>query len=207
VRATTGNGYESPDAKRVLVIEGDSRIGVQIVKTFQDPSNHWKVTALVSGRDEKKQKYARALEALQVNLCEQSYDSVMKTAPYDVVISCITTGKADVEPVYARNQVFVDAAVELGVSKYVFLSSVGAGSSEVALPGPAKETMKPFMTDKHRAEQYLESASMDHLVVRCAPLNDILEDTALGKPMLTEAPEAYGWVTAAGKHASASASP
>ena len=121
------------------------------MKTFQDPSNHWKVTALVSGRDEKKQKYARDLEALQVNVREQSFDAVAKAAP-DVVISCITTGKGDMDPVYMRNQLFVDAALELGVKKYVFLSSVGAGSSEVALPGPAKETMKPFMTDKHRAE-------------------------------------------------------
>ena len=39
---------------------------------------------------------------------------------------------------------------------------------------------------------------MNFLIVRCAPLNDILEDTALGKPMLTEAPEAYGWITPAG---------
>ena len=40
---------------------------------------------------------------------------------------------------------------------------------------------------------------MEHLILRCAPLNDVLDDSELGKPLLTEDSSAYGWITAAGE--------
>ena len=72
---------------------------------------------------------------------EQKSDAVALTKP-DVIVSCISSGAAE-GMVHTRNRVFVEAAIESAPSsRFVFLSSIGAGDSSDALPGPAKEAMK-----------------------------------------------------------------
>ena len=82
---------------------------------------------------------------------EQKSDAVALTKP-DVIVSCISSGAAE-GMVHTRNRVFVDAAIESAPSsRFVFISSIGAGDSSDALPGPAKEAMKAVMMDNYYAE-------------------------------------------------------
>ncbi|UPQ99944.1 NAD(P)-binding domain-containing protein [Chloropicon primus] len=189
-------------SSNVLVLEGDSRVGVEVVKRFLAQGDEWNVSATVGGSNGKAKRYADALGALPVDLHDASSEAVANTSP-GVIVSCIDAD-GGCGTVHERSRVFVDAALEKGGVTYVFISSIGAGESSDALPGPAKETMKPIMSDKYLAEQYLQSRSgetgsgLEHLIVRCAPLNDLLDDSEVGKPTLTDSHMAYGWITPAG---------
>ena len=44
-----GNGHDNPGASKVLVVEGDTRVGVEVVKTFLGHSGEFKVAATVRG--------------------------------------------------------------------------------------------------------------------------------------------------------------
>ena len=46
-----GNGGQSTHEKNVLVLEADSRIGVEVVKAFLEHATHWNVTATVRGKN------------------------------------------------------------------------------------------------------------------------------------------------------------
>ena len=46
-----GNGGQSTHEKNVLVLEADSRIGVEVVKAFLESDTHWNVTATVRGKN------------------------------------------------------------------------------------------------------------------------------------------------------------
>lgn len=194
--ATGSNGRDSSGARSLLVLEGDSRVGVAVVRKLLEHGDEFRVSTTVSPEGASG-THAKALAALQVAVHEQNYEAVATARP-DVIVSCIDSRRR-CGAVHERNQVFVNAALELGASTFVFISSVGAGDSSDALPGPAKETMKAVMSDKYIAERYLSSKQgLDHLVLRCPPLNDIASDGEVGRPTLTEDPMAYGWITPAG---------
>ena len=60
-----------------------------------------------------------------------------------------------------------DAAAELGVRRYVMVSSIGADR-----PGSAGEAMRPYLEAKAEADAYVVAAGLDHTVVRPGSLTD-----------------------------------
>ena len=61
----------------------------------------------------------------------------------------------------------VEAAEERGVSRYLMLSSMGAGDPEA---GP--EAMRPYLRAKARADGRLRSSGLDYTIVRPGSLTD-----------------------------------
>ena len=68
-----GNGHDNPGASKVLVVEGDTRVGVEVVKTFLSHSGDFKVAATVRGAlQEPRSAPPTPLITLDVSLARRS---------------------------------------------------------------------------------------------------------------------------------------
>jgi uncharacterized protein YbjT (DUF2867 family) len=83
----------------------------------------------------------------------------------------------------------VKAAEELGVRRYVIVSSMGAGD-----PASASEAMRPYQQAKHDADEALAGSSLDWTIVRPGGLTD---EPAAGRVALAERLGRSGQVTRA----------
>ncbi len=61
----------------------------------------------------------------------------------------------------------IEAAEELGVARYLMVSSMGAGD-----PASASEAMRPYQQAKHDADEALAASSLDWTIVRPGGLTD-----------------------------------
>jgi uncharacterized protein YbjT (DUF2867 family) len=61
----------------------------------------------------------------------------------------------------------IEAAEELGVRRYLMVSSMGAGD-----PASAPEAMRPYQQAKHDADEALAASSLDWTIVRPGGLTD-----------------------------------
>ena len=61
----------------------------------------------------------------------------------------------------------IEAAEELGVRRYLIVSSIGAGD-----PASASEAMRPYQQAKHDADEALAASGLDWTIVRPGRLTD-----------------------------------
>ncbi len=67
----------------------------------------------------------------------------------------------------------IDEAKRAGVQRFIMLSSKGADD-----PSQAGEKMKPYLTAKHNADQYLKDSGLEYLILRPVRLtNDAAQGT------------------------------
>ena len=197
-RATAANG-SGEALRRVLVLEGaNSRTGCTVVKMLNQRADV-DVSATISGGAAGTSELAD-LGIPTYAHDDASPDAILEKARPNVVVSCISpTLVQGSRSTHMKNGSFIDAAKSMGgLDRFVLLSSIGAGSSECALPGQAKDVMKPLLAENHAAEAYLEDSGLDHVVLRLAPGNNEAGDDVVGSPVLTESPMAYGWITCGG---------
>ncbi|MCA1993463.1 MAG: SDR family oxidoreductase [Coleofasciculus sp. S288] len=84
---------------------------------------------------------------------------------------------------YLGNKNLIDAAVKAGVQKFILISSIGSGSSVVAIPPQALETLKPVLIEKEQAENYLIASGLTYTVIRPGGLKS---EPPTGNGVLTE---------------------
>lgn len=122
-----------------------------------------------------------------------SYDLLKQVRP-STVISCVggDVTVPDTLPDLTAAKNLIDASAEANVSRFIFISALGAGDSESAVPPQVMTTMRPLLLDKTDAEAYLRAnaAAMKWTIIRPAPLTD--EST--GKATVTEDIQCYGTV-------------
>ena len=97
---------------------------------------------------------------------------------------------------FAGNKAVIAAAKARGVGHFVLVSAIGAGPSLCALPGPAKDVMKPLMDEKHKAELVLMDSGLPYTILRSGPVNAGF--AGVGDPLVTEDRQAYGEISGAG---------
>jgi nucleoside-diphosphate-sugar epimerase len=56
---------------------------------------------------------------------------------------------------FLGNKQLIDAAANNGVSRFILVSSLGAGATKDAIPATAYEALAAVLADKEKAEQYL----------------------------------------------------
>lgn len=86
----------------------------------------------------------------------------------------------------------MDAAAEVSsVQRFIFISALGAGHSEHAVPSQVMIAMRHMLLDKTDAEAYLKNhpSKMPWTIVRPAPL---VEGIASGESVITEDVNCYG---------------
>lgn len=181
----------SNDATRVLVVGSSRGSGLAVVRRLLRDSAFFVVASMQVGSDGTKLSELGMVAQSRGDAREERYvkDLFVKAMP-DVVVSCLGGKVGDCRRAdYTGNRCLIDAAMENEVKKFVLLSSIGAGDSELAIPGPSKDAVMPLMMDKTRAEIYLRESSISNtFILRAGPLYH----REGGDPILSNCPTAYG---------------
>jgi len=152
-----------------IFIAGASRgVGREIAQILvsqqdQEPNN---ITALVRSPNPEleamgiKVIIGDALDAIAVT-------QAMEAQSVQVVISTIGgLPKDGVRADYLGNKNLIDAAVQVGVKKFMLITSLGTGNSAAAIPPPAYETLKPVLLEKEQAENHLIQSGLNYTIIR-----------------------------------------
>ena len=87
------------------------------------------------------------------------------------------------------NKNLIDAAVEAGASKFILVSSIGAGDSIVALSPQVLQTLGAILKEKEKAEQHLIASGLNYTIIRPGGLKS---EPSTGNAVLTENPRISG---------------
>jgi len=172
----------------VLVAGGHGQIALRLLRLLAEHGHHGR--GLIRNPD-----HAHDLErigAIPV-LCDLEHDDPrphLGTA--DAIVFAAGAGpgsglerKRTVD--YGGAVKLIEAAEELGVPRYVMVSSMGAGD-----PGSASEAMRPYQQAKHDADAALAASSLDWSIVRPGRLTD---DPGSGRVAIAERLGRSGQVT------------
>lgn len=119
----------------------------------------------------------------------------MEEAPLQAVISTIGGLPQDGQRAdYLGNRNLIDAAVQAKVQKFILVSSIGSGTSAVALPPRAMEALRPVLTEKEKAEHHLITSGLTYVIIRPGGLKS---EPATGNGVLTPDPTVAGPITRA----------
>jgi uncharacterized protein YbjT (DUF2867 family) len=83
---------------------------------------------------------------------------------------------------YWGNKQLIDAAVAVGVPRFVLVSSLGAGETKQAIPAAAYESLAEVLAEKEKAEQYLMESGLRYTIIRPGGLKS---EPATGNGVLT----------------------
>ncbi|MBW4648048.1 MAG: SDR family oxidoreductase [Kastovskya adunca ATA6-11-RM4] len=168
-----------------IFLAGASRgVGREIAKCLT--AQNQKVKALLRSEETRPELEAMGItvvmgDALDAAAVEQA---MQNDEPIYAVISTIGGLPKEGERAdYLGNKYLIDAAVKAGVQKFILISSIGAGESEVALPPQAKETLGPVLVEKEQAEQHLIDSRLTYTVIRPGGLKS---EPATGNGVVTE---------------------
>ena len=84
---------------------------------------------------------------------------------------------------FPANKNIIDACKELGFSRFIFVTSIGAGESKPQLPEMLKPFLGPVAEEKTKAENVLRSSNLKYTIIRPGQLTN---DPATGNGILTE---------------------
>lgn len=175
----------------VLVIGGNRGLGLEMGRHLRGRTEHLHTTHRDLAPTSAQAEYSSATHVLDVTSREQTFDTVERTRP-EVIVSCFGGNVTDGDlPDFEGNRNLVDAALEMGVRRFMMVSMLGAGDSEDSVPFQVMDTMRPLLLEKSHAERYLKlTRGLEWTVVRPGPL----VDEGAGEAVVTEGVQCYGTV-------------
>jgi nucleoside-diphosphate-sugar epimerase len=90
---------------------------------------------------------------------------------------------------YAGNKNLIDAAKAVGITRFLLVSSLGAGATKDAIPPQAYQALAAVLADKERAEQHLVESGLTYTIIRPGGLKSA---PATGNGVLTIATNVAG---------------
>jgi nucleoside-diphosphate-sugar epimerase len=90
---------------------------------------------------------------------------------------------------YLGNKNLIDAAKALGISRFLLVSSLGAGATKDAIPPQAYQSLAAVLAEKERAEQHLVESGLTYTIIRPGGLKSA---PATGNGVLTIATNVAG---------------
>ncbi len=125
-------------------------------------------------------------DALNFNAVKQALQDLAIDAVISTIGGLPSNGqRAD----YWGNKNLIDAAVAAGASRFILVSSIGSGTSAIALPPHVLETLGPVLAEKEKAEQHLIASGLTYTIIRPGGL---ISEPATGNGVLTENPAIAG---------------
>jgi len=84
---------------------------------------------------------------------------------------------------HPANKNIIETSVELGFSRFIFITSIGSGESKPQLPEVLKPILGPVADEKTKAENVLRASKLDYTIIRPGQLTD---EEVSGDGILTE---------------------
>ena len=84
---------------------------------------------------------------------------------------------------HPANKNIIETSVELGFSRFIFITSIGSGESKPQLPKILKPILGPIADEKTKAENVLRASELDYTIIRPGQLTN---EEASGDGILTE---------------------
>lgn len=174
-----------------IFLAGASRgVGREIAKCLT--KQQIKIKAMVRSESVRDELEALGIEVViggALNLAE--VEQAMNGEPIDAVISTIGGKPTDGERAdFKGNRNLIDAAVKVGVKKFLLITSIGSGNSSPALPLQALETLSAVLAEKEQAENHLIASGLPYTIIRPGGLKS--DPPATGQGILTENPLVAG---------------
>jgi uncharacterized protein YbjT (DUF2867 family) len=176
--------------KHVLVFGATGKLGVEIVQDLVSRGD--RVTAFVRGSSDRSQ-----LEPLGVDFAvgdvmdRQSIENAFSAGEYDAAISAIADGSVENLDSLGNINIF-DAAKSSGVTRVIFVSTVGAGDSYDAAPLISRLALSRILPLKTAAENHLRLSGLEFTILRPGGLAPGI--VATGGGLLSEEPTAMGFI-------------
>jgi uncharacterized protein YbjT (DUF2867 family) len=140
----------------------------------------------------RSKKNNSELESMQAKIMladaldkEQVNEVLSKIDNRSIVVSLVGGQNAElaIRSDFPANKNIIDACEELGFSRFIFVTSIGAGESEPQLPEMLKPFLGPVAEEKTKAENVLRSSNLKYTIIRPGQLTN---DSATGNGILTE---------------------
>jgi nucleoside-diphosphate-sugar epimerase len=90
---------------------------------------------------------------------------------------------------YPGNKNLIDAATAAGITRFLLVSSLGAGATKDAIPPQAYQSLAAVLAEKERAEQHLVESGLTYTIIRPGGLKSA---PATGNGVLTIATNVAG---------------
>ncbi|MFM7423967.1 MAG: SDR family oxidoreductase [Elainella sp.] len=151
------------------------------------------VRAMIRQETDRAELEALGLEVVIGDALDpQSTQRAMGGRAFGAVISTIGGLPKDGQRAdYLGNKHLIEAAAQVGVPKFILVSSIGSGDSAVALPPQALEALRPVLIEKAQAEQALIESGLTYVVIRPGGLKS---EPATGNGVLTPDPKVAGTI-------------
>jgi uncharacterized protein YbjT (DUF2867 family) len=202
-----------PPRDTILIVGGTKGTGLEIVKQLVARKQPVVVTVRASSNTE-------ALEALGVEtvvmdaLDPEQVRAAVSQRPYAAIVSTLGTSSRDLpsrqntlqglikgqtrmdpnkRPDFIGNRHVIDAAVEAGIRRFIFITVIGAGDSAQGLPWLARRGHDEVIPLKTQAEDHLRRSGLDYTIIRPGGLGP-RNLAATGTAKLTEDPEAFSYM-------------
>jgi nucleoside-diphosphate-sugar epimerase len=93
--------------------------------------------------------------------------AILTNLPIAAMISTIGGMSVDGQRAdYVGNKNLIDAAKAAGISRFLLVSSLGAGATKDAIPPQAYQSLAAVLADKERAEQHLVESGLIYTIIR-----------------------------------------
>lgn len=172
-----------PDMK--MMVCGGSGVAAQVVS--RSVSVYGLSTVAMRRNEETRETVESAGAQLMLAdaLDAQSVQSVFDTAKPSVVISSVGGSPQDPRADSEGNLNLIENALRTGVTRFVLVSSIGAGDSKAATPEQVYSALEPVLLEKEKAENRLVElqSQMSFTVLRPGGLKS---EDATGNGVLTE---------------------
>lgn len=200
----------APPAGKILVVGGNRATGLEIVKLLLDKGED--VTVMVRKTSNIDELTALGVKTVIADaLIEEQVQAAVASDTYRSIISTLGTSQSDLtehslimdllgkedkidparRPDWIGNRYLIDAAKANGVTRFVFITVIGAGDSHDALPWLARRGHNEPIAYKEKAEAHLRASGLDFTIIRPGGLTD---RPPSGGAQLTEDRLAFSYV-------------
>ena len=172
--------------KTVLVAGATSASGLELVRVLKERG--WRVVAMVRASSPTAPLDALGVEKRVVDAMNpQETAAAFAADKFDAVVSLIGTSARDLpkrrnpvdvrirgpekmpldrRPDFIGNRNLIDAAKAAGVARFVFVTVIGAGESDGAVPWGARRGHEDVILLKTQAEEHLRASGLDWTIIR-----------------------------------------
>ena len=157
-------------------------------------AQNFQVTALLRSNASRTELEAMGIQVVlgdALNLADLE-QAMLELPPIQAAISTIGGLPKDGQRAdYLGNKNLIDAALKAGVERFILVSSIGSGSSAIALPPQALQTLGAVLVEKEQAEKHLIASGLCYTIIRPGGLKT---EPATGNGVLTEDPRIAGTI-------------